>query len=398
MSLARWYIGWLFFLIPLTVPLAAIPAIANPITPASDGTGTLVTPNANRFDINGGSLSQDGANLFHSFQQFNLNSGQIANFLSNPSIRNILGRVVGGDPSIINGLIQLTGGNSNFFLINPAGIVFGKDASLNVPASFTATTATGIGFGSSSDPEGTGGWFNAFGNNNYQTLIGTPNQLAFELSQPGVIINAGNLTVQQGQNLTLIGGSVINTGKVSAPGGNITLAAVPGNNLVQISQSGHLLSLEIQPMTVGGQMLPISPLDLPKLLTGNAGSVETGLSVNLNGKAQLTNSGTIIPSETGTTIVSGTLDASSPYQEGAQGQVGGNVNVLGDKVGLFNANISASGVNGGGTVRIGGDYQGQGTLPRASQTLVSENSMIAADATNNGNGGQVIVWSDQLTR
>lgn len=398
MNCTRWYIDWLFFFVPLTGTLAAISAIANPIIPASDGTGTLVTPDANYFNIQGGSLSQDGGNLFHSFQQFNLNSGQIANFLSNPSIRNILGRVVGGDPSIINGLIQVTGGNPNLFLINPAGIIFGKDASLNVPASFTATTATGIGFGSSPEPGGTGGWFNAFGNNNYHTLIGTPNQFAFELLQPGVIINAGNLTVQQSQNLTLLGGSVINTGKISAPGGNITLTAVPGNNLVQISHSGYLLSLEIKPMTVGGQMLPISPLDLPKLLTGSAGSVETGLSINPNGKAQLTHSGTVIPSETGTTIVSGTLDASSPYQEGAQGQVGGNVNVLGDKVGLFNANINASGVNGGGTVRIGGDYQGQGSLPRASQTLVNKDSLIAADATNNGNGGQVIVWSNELTR
>jgi filamentous hemagglutinin family protein len=147
--------------------IALQPLHAQPITPANDGTGTVVTPNGNRFDIQEGSLSPDGANLFHSFQQFGLDSAQIANFLSLPSIRNILGRVVGGNPSLINGLIQVTGGNSNLFLMNPAGIIFGKDASLNVPASFTATTATGIGFGGNN-------WFNAFGNNNYQTLIGTP--------------------------------------------------------------------------------------------------------------------------------------------------------------------------------------------------------------------------------
>jgi large exoprotein involved in heme utilization and adhesion len=75
--------------------------------------GTIVTPSGNRFDIEGGTLSQDGANLFHSFQQFGLDANQSANFLSNPEIRNILGRVVGGDASIINGLIQLTGGNSS---------------------------------------------------------------------------------------------------------------------------------------------------------------------------------------------------------------------------------------------------------------------------------------------
>src|SRR5919202_5044027 len=188
MSLAPRCVGWLSLLLPFSGILAAIPVTANPITPASDGTGTIVTPDGNRFNIHGGTLSQDGANLFHSFQQFGLDSGQIANFLSSPSIRNILGRVVGGDPSIINGLIQVTGGNSNLFLMNTAGIIFGTKASLNVPADFTATTATAIGFGEKT-------WFNAFGGNDYQLLNGTPSQFAFDLAQPGSLINAGNLTV-----------------------------------------------------------------------------------------------------------------------------------------------------------------------------------------------------------
>ncbi|MDP8966318.1 MAG: filamentous hemagglutinin N-terminal domain-containing protein, partial [Cyanobacteriota bacterium] len=281
--------------------IALQPLHAQPITPANDGTGTVVTPNGNRFDIQDGSLSPDGANLFHSFQQFGLDSAQIANFLSHPSIRNILGRVVGGDPSLINGLIQVTGGNSNLFLMNPAGIIFGKDASLNVPASFTATTATGIGFGGNN-------WFNAFGNNNYQTLIGTPSQFAFDTPQPGAIVNFSNLAVQEGQNLTLLGGSAINTGQLKAPGGTITIAAVPGENLVQISQSGHLLSLEIEPpRDNNGQQLPITPLDLPTLLTRATGSLETGLSVSQAGTVQLNDSGMTIPVEAGTTIVSGTL-------------------------------------------------------------------------------------------
>ncbi|HEY9730157.1 MAG TPA: filamentous hemagglutinin N-terminal domain-containing protein, partial [Chroococcales cyanobacterium] len=132
-------------------------AIAQPIVPAADGTGTLITPDGNRIDISGGQLSGDNANLFHSFTQFGLDANQIANFLSNPNIRNILGRVAGGEPSLINGLIQVTGGNSNLFLMNPAGIIFGASSSLNVPASFTATTANGIGFGNN--------WFNATGVN-----------------------------------------------------------------------------------------------------------------------------------------------------------------------------------------------------------------------------------------
>jgi large exoprotein involved in heme utilization and adhesion len=104
--------------------------------------------------------------------------------------------------------------------MNPAGIIFGSNARLNVPASFTATTATGIGFGSN--------WFSASGPNDYAALVGTPNSFAFTLSQPGAILNAGDLAVESGKNLTLLGGTVVNTGKLSAPGGNITVAAVPG--------------------------------------------------------------------------------------------------------------------------------------------------------------------------
>jgi filamentous hemagglutinin family protein len=94
------------------------------------GTNTIVTPNGNKFDIQGGAVSGNGVNLFHSFQEFGLNSGEIANFLPNPQIQNILGRVVGGNPSVINGLIQVAGGsNANLFLMNPAGIIFGQNAS-----------------------------------------------------------------------------------------------------------------------------------------------------------------------------------------------------------------------------------------------------------------------------
>ncbi|CBN54033.1 MULTISPECIES: CHAT domain-containing protein [Kamptonema] len=354
------------------------------ITPAPDGTGTVVTPQGNRFDIQGGSLSGDKANLFHSFTQFGLSEGQIANFLTNPNIRNILGRVTGGDASIINGLIQVTGGNSNLFLMNPAGIVFGPNASLNIPASFTATTATGIGFGNNN-------WFGAIGNNNWQTLVGVPNSFAFTNSQPGSIVNTGNLAVTPGQNLTLIGGTVVNTGTLQAPIGNITIAAVPGENIVRVSQAGHLLSLDIQPVANAG-ILPQSwtqpVLSLPQLLTGQGKINATNLTVNEFGQIVLT--GETFAAVTGDAIASGNINVA--------GETGGTVNILGQRVGIFGANINAAGNNGGGTVLIGGDYRGLGTVPNALRTYISNNSIINADALFNGNGGRVIVWADETTR
>jgi CHAT domain-containing protein len=293
---------------------------------------------------------------------------------------------------VINGLIQVTGGNSNLYLMNPAGIIFGVNARLNVPGDFTATTATGIGFGDK--------WFNATGANNYSTLVGTPNAFAFNSTQLGSIVNAGSLAVGEGKNLTLVGGTVVSTGQLVAPGGQITVAAVPGQNLVRISTPGNVLNLEIQPITdVGAQGIAPLPENFPvsslaQLLTGsgNLGNA-TGMTVNTDGTVQLTGSGIEIPTDTGTTIVSGKLGTSSTRL----GQTGGTVNVLGDKVGVIGGNIDASGTNGGGTVLIGGDYQGKGTVPNASRTYVSSDTVINADSLLNGDGGRVVVWADQMT-
>lgn len=377
-------------LLGLLIFLSFIPvsAQAQSIIPASDGTGTVVNPQGNQLNITGGTLSGDQANLFQSFSQFGLNNNEIANFISNPNIRNILGRVTGGNASVINGLIQVTGGNSNLYLLNPAGMVFGNNAQLNVPASFSATTATGIGFGANN-------WFNATGTNNYAALTGNPGSFAFNLSQPGSIINAGNLSVKTGQNLSLIGGNVINIGTLTAPQGNITIAAVPGSSNVLLSQPGNVLSLEINPSNTSNS--GINPGSLAQLITGSSGTHATGVAVNSTGEVVLTGSGTVIP-EGGTAVASGTINVSPPLGKGEFGGVGGQVNVLGDKVGVIGGNINASGNNGGGTVLIGGDYLGKGTVPNASRTFVSSDSTINADAINTGNGGRVIAWADQSNR
>ncbi|HEY9837783.1 MAG TPA: filamentous hemagglutinin N-terminal domain-containing protein, partial [Vampirovibrionales bacterium] len=354
------------------------PTHAQPIAPAADGTGTIVNPDGQQFNIEGGQLSKDGANLFHSFEQFGLDAGQVANFLSNPDIQNILGRITGGDASIINGLIQLTGGNSNLYLMNPAGILFGPNAQLNVPADFFATTATGIGFSE-------GNWFNAVGDIQWSNLVGTPSQFAFDTLQPGSIINQGNLTLEPGQNLTLLGGTLLNSGILSAPGGNITLSAVPGESIVRISQENHLLSLDIK---TGRSGLEIpTPQSLPELLTGSGATHANQVTINPDGSVQLSSSGINLDTQPGDNIAAGTITTS-------QGQIA----ILGNRVAVIDANINASGINGGGTVLIGGDYQGNGLIPNAVQTFISPNTTIHADAIETGDGGRVIIWADETTQ
>ncbi|WP_299409543.1 filamentous hemagglutinin N-terminal domain-containing protein [Acaryochloris sp. IP29b_bin.148] len=365
----------------------ALPTQAQ-IQAESNSTDTQISKSGNQFDISGGQLSKDGANLFHSFEKFGLSQQQVANFLSNPATRNILGRVMGGDPSVINGLIKVTGSNANLYLMNPAGMIFGPNAALDVPAAFTATTANGIGFESN--------WFGGSGPNDYANLVGTPTAFAFTTQEPGAITNTGNLSVNPGQNLTLMGGIVINQGELKAPGGQVNAVAVPGQNLVRLSQENHLLSLEFKPLSTAGTLpndwtLPIT--SLPNLLTGGDIQNATNLSVNSKGQLVLSGSNVSVDPVAGTVIAAGKIDASNTLEN----QKGGSVLVLGDRVGVVDAVVDVSGDSDGGNVLIGGDFQGKGSIPTAKRTFISENSVINANAFAEGDGGEVIVWADEVT-
>src|SRR6185503_1239952 len=92
---------------------------------------------------------------------------------------------------------------------------------------------------------------------------------------------------------------------------------------------------------------------------------------------------------------SGTLDTSGT----GAGQTGGNIVVAGHHVGLFDGHINASGDAGGGTVLVGGGFQGNNpAVPNASATYMSANSTINVDAITNGNGGTAVLWSTDSTR
>ncbi|MEO0491477.1 MAG: filamentous hemagglutinin N-terminal domain-containing protein, partial [Cyanobacteria bacterium J06659_2] len=183
--------------------LLTLPALANPsVTAAPDGTGTAVTFDATSqtYTINGG--TQVDANLFHSFQQFGLSPNEIANFLANPDVSNILARVSGGQTSVINGLLQVSGGNNaNLFILNPAGVLLGRNAHLNLAGSFSISTASGLAFSDSV--------FNATGSNDYSALTGNPTGYVF-LGNEGVLLNEADLAVNPGESLTLAGSTVIN--------------------------------------------------------------------------------------------------------------------------------------------------------------------------------------------
>lgn len=105
---------------------------------------TVTEIDSQTYKIEGGATR--GVNLFHSFSQFHVGEGQQVYFANPSGIENILSRVTGIDPSKIFGKLGVEG-NANLFLMNPNGIIFGKNASLDVRGSFVATTANAIEFG-----------------------------------------------------------------------------------------------------------------------------------------------------------------------------------------------------------------------------------------------------------
>lgn len=183
-----------------------------------DGTtNTILDSNGNSIIINGGDRA--GENLFHSFQEFSVNNGGEAFFNNAAEISNIFSRVTGGNISNIDGLLRANGG-ANLFIINPAGIIFGKNASLDIGGSFFATTADSIIFSDGIE-------FSAIDSDNPPLLtINQPIGLVLG-NNPGAIVNQSiaddvGLQVSEGNNLTLVGGDIeFNGGTIFAPGANI---------------------------------------------------------------------------------------------------------------------------------------------------------------------------------
>ncbi|MEM7062697.1 MAG: CHAT domain-containing protein [Cyanobacteria bacterium P01_B01_bin.77] len=337
---------------------------------------TSITKEGAQIQITGGVSSTDGENLFHQFEAFNVETMETATFMAPASVENILGRVSGGQPSTINGGLAVSN-NANLWLLNPAGIFFGPDAHLNLQGDFTAATADAVGFDH--------GWLiEGIEDIDYQALVDAPRSFAF-ISSPAPLINLGNLHVAAGQNLRLLGGQVVSTGTLGAPAGSITVAAVSNTNRVNLSQIGQLLTLEIEPWAENVS----SVAHLPTLLTGRGIDSADTLTIATDGTPQLTQTMVTTAPDIGHTSISGTVSSA--------GERGGHIFILGEQISLVDAIINADGIDQGGEIYIGGDYQGAGALPNATHTRIDQNTELRANALRHGDGGQIIVWADQAT-
>ncbi len=194
-----------------------------------DGTtNTTVTPIDNGIRIDEGNRAGD--NLFHSFEQFSVPNSSEA-FFNNPNdIVNIFSRVTGGNISNIDGLIRANG-EANLFLINPAGIIFGEGAALDLGGSFFSSTAESIIF--SDDLE----FLATDGDNPPLLTINMPIGFNFGNNSGDIAVNDSNLQVNNGETLALLGGNVtITGGQIIAPGANIELGGLTQPGQISFEQ------------------------------------------------------------------------------------------------------------------------------------------------------------------
>jgi filamentous hemagglutinin family protein len=325
------------FLITPSVGDAQVPVVTDiTSTPGAGDLGTIVTPNGNLYDITGGTRPGGGPNLFHSFGDFTVGSGDIANFLNDSGLMtsNIIGRVTGGNVSNIDGTIRTNGFDvdgvlANLFLVNPAGILFGPQGSFDVGGSVSFSTAQYLRLFDSLN----GGSANFYADSANDPLTNSVFAMApivdFGFLSPAgygfltapaptatITVQGSELSVppgppdSPGHSISLVGGNVIIQGeaRLSAPRGNILLAtaATPGEFDVNTLQS--LPNNPVDPASAVSftsfgtvSLLPGSSIDVSGANTVFVNNGQLVLSVN---NATLTTTESAAPQDTDTVSLS----------------------------------------------------------------------------------------------
>jgi filamentous hemagglutinin family protein len=320
-------------------------------------------------------INQTSDKLSINWQSFNVAQAETVNFHQPTASALAVNRIFDTQGSQILGKINA---NGQVWLINPNGVLFGKDAQINVGGLLASTL----------NPD--------------DASIGSTRS-NFSGSSTASVVNLGSINTTQGGYVAMLGHSVSNQGNISAPGGTVAMGA---GSAVSLNFAGSsLLGLEVTSNQVnalaengglirsdGGQVFLTAGAreSLLASVVNSTGVIRADTAFEQNGKIVLSGGGS------GVARLAGALSATGT----AAGQTGGTVQVLGDKVLLApGASIDVSGESGGGTVLVGGDYQGSNTsVQNASRVYVASDTSLKADATGDGNGGKVVVWADGDTR
>ncbi|ECJ9599484.1 filamentous hemagglutinin N-terminal domain-containing protein, partial [Salmonella enterica] len=356
----------------LIVGLLPVMVLANPDLPAGGqivgGQGSIST-SGNQMTIH--QQTQSMATNWHSFD---IGKNNTVQFVQPDSSSVALNRVTGASGSQIMGTLKA---NGQVFILNPNGVLFGKDARVNV-AGLVASTK------------------------NISTADFMKGQ--YTLSGPGSrgaqVVNQGNLTTSKGGYIVLSGEWVSNSGTVTTPGGKTVLAAgktvtlqLDNSGLTSVSVNGSVVNALVENrglisatngqvyLTAKGQNM------LLNTVVNNSGTIEAKGLASRGGEIIL-NGG-----DSGVVRQSGQLLADS-----LTGQ-GGKVTLEGQNIHLADSSLtSATGKSGGGEVDVGGGWQGQDShIKNASKVVMDKTATVDVSARGAGNGGTAVLWSDDYT-
>lgn len=325
-------------------------------------------------------INQQSSRALIDWQSFNVGTHENVNFIQNGSSSVAINRIHDANPSTILGSLNATG---QVVLINPNGVVFGQNAQVDV-GSLVVSTA------SPTD------------SNAKDFVDGKTNKLDLSIAgnPDAKIINAGRITARNAGLVGFVAPNVINNGVILANKGSVQLASgdtatldLYGDGLVNIAVSDAVKQQLIEQngwIEANGGLVAITAAAGEQIVNSviNMGGVTQAHSIEQrNGKI-------ILKGDNATINVTGKMDVSGKQS----GQKGGTVTATAKHINLKAGSlIDASGDTGGGSVKIGGDYKGQGSL-KAAQTLTMEKgAAINNDAVTNGEGGQTILWSNDTT-
>lgn len=310
------------------------------------------------------------------WNNFSVGQGNQVTFIQPNASSAILNRVTGSTTSQIAGSIAA---NGQVFLVNPNGIAITSTGSVQIGGGFVASSLN------ISDDDFLKGNISLQGN-----------------GSSAKVSNAGIISVGRGGYAALIGGTVGNDGLIAVPMGKIGLGS---GEQATLDPSGDGF-LQVALPTKDGAEGKGALIESGGSLSAEGGTIVMQAAtareaarhaINLSGVAEAKSvsgkNGSIVlgGGSGGTVTVSGKIRASSGDGKG------GKVTVTGKNIALRGAEIDASGAKGGGEIKIGGDWQGKVGTERATNTTVDAKTRIHADATGNGNGGTVVVWSDEKT-
>ncbi|EFS2793347.1 filamentous hemagglutinin N-terminal domain-containing protein [Salmonella enterica] len=319
-------------------------------------------------------IHQQTQNMATNWHSFDIGKNNTVQFVQPNSSSVALNRVTGASGSQIMGTLKA---NGQVFILNPNGVLFGKNARVDVGGLVAATKNI-----STTD----------FMKGQY-TLSGSGN--------PGAqVVNQGSLTTSKGGYIVLAGERVSNSGTVTTPSGKTILAAgktvtlqLDNGGLTSVSVNGSVVNALVENQglisaTNGQVYLTAKGQDmLLNTVVNNSGTVEAKGLANRGGEIVL-NGG-----DSGVVSQSGHLLADSQTGQG------GKITLEGQNIHLAGGSLTtATGKTGGGEVYVGGGWQGQDShIKNASKVVMDKTATVDVSATENGNGGTAVLWSDDYT-